>query len=231
MKRILLTTVSLGVLGLMSPALGADLCLYAKAPSAAAPVYDWSGFYVGVFGGGGFGNHNYQQRARSCRLCELHRQLRLDGRHRRRRGRVQLAERQYVIGVEADGFWSGIKGSDASQLAPRRRSIRQSALGRHRFVRAAVSPLTDCCCSSTAVGRIGDIAAYQHRPAMFRRRSVPNSPERPHCRRRHRLCDHQQPDRQDRISLLRFRHVQPGRLADFHAEWCGSLHRHHPIRS
>ncbi len=59
MKRILLTTVSLGVLGLMSPALGADLP-YAKAPVVAAPpVYDWTGFYVGGFGGGGLGNHNY----------------------------------------------------------------------------------------------------------------------------------------------------------------------------
>src|SRR6202045_389580 len=58
MKRILFTTVSLGVLGLMSPALGADLPVYTKAPALAAPIYDWSGFYVGVFGGGGWGNHN-----------------------------------------------------------------------------------------------------------------------------------------------------------------------------
>ena len=58
MKRILLTTVSLGVLGLVSPVLGADLPSYSKAPVLASPVYDWSGFYVGVFGGYGFGNHN-----------------------------------------------------------------------------------------------------------------------------------------------------------------------------
>src|SRR5271167_3251715 len=56
MKRILLTTVSLGVLGLVSPALAADLPTYTKAP--VAPTYDWSGFYIGVFGGGGFGNNN-----------------------------------------------------------------------------------------------------------------------------------------------------------------------------
>ena len=57
MKRILLTTVSLGVLGLVSPALGADLpTAYTKAP--VSPTYDWSGFYVGVFGGYGLGNHN-----------------------------------------------------------------------------------------------------------------------------------------------------------------------------
>src|SRR3984893_17729499 len=58
MKRILFTTVSIGVLGLMSPALAADLPVYSKAPAIAKPMYDWSGFYVGVFGGGGFGNHN-----------------------------------------------------------------------------------------------------------------------------------------------------------------------------
>ena len=58
MKRILLTTVSLGVLGLLSPAFGADLPTYSKAPSIAAPVYDWTGAYIGVFGGGGYGNHN-----------------------------------------------------------------------------------------------------------------------------------------------------------------------------
>jgi outer membrane immunogenic protein len=57
MKRILLTTAALGVLGLGSPALGADLPMYSKAP-VAPPVYDWTGFYVGGFGGYGFGNHN-----------------------------------------------------------------------------------------------------------------------------------------------------------------------------
>jgi outer membrane immunogenic protein len=55
MKRILLTTVSLGVLAFGSPASGADLAV--KAPAAAA-VYDWTGYYVGGFGGYAFGNQN-----------------------------------------------------------------------------------------------------------------------------------------------------------------------------
>ena len=55
MKRILLTTVSLGVLAIASPALSADLPV--KAPAVAA-VYDWTGFYVGGFGGYAFGNQN-----------------------------------------------------------------------------------------------------------------------------------------------------------------------------
>ena len=57
MKRILLTSVSLGILGMVSPAFAADLP-YAKAPQAIQSVYDWTGVYVGAFGGGGFGNHN-----------------------------------------------------------------------------------------------------------------------------------------------------------------------------
>jgi len=56
MKRILLTTVSLGVLALGTPALAADLPL--KARPAPVTVYDWSGVYVGGFGGYGFGNQN-----------------------------------------------------------------------------------------------------------------------------------------------------------------------------
>src|SRR4029077_1754781 len=58
MKKILLTTVALSALGLMSPALAADLPIYGKAPAVATPAYDWSGFYVGVFGGYAWGNHN-----------------------------------------------------------------------------------------------------------------------------------------------------------------------------
>jgi outer membrane immunogenic protein len=57
MKRFLLITVSLGALGLASPVLGADLP-YAKARGAAPAVHDWTGFYIGAFGGYGFGNHN-----------------------------------------------------------------------------------------------------------------------------------------------------------------------------
>lgn len=58
MKRILLTSAALTLLAAASPVLGADLPMYTKAPAIAAPAYDWSGFYVGVFGGGGYGNHN-----------------------------------------------------------------------------------------------------------------------------------------------------------------------------
>src|SRR5260370_38399795 len=56
MKKILLGTVGLIALSLAAPASAADLAArpYTKAPPPMAPVvYDWSGFYIGINGGGG----------------------------------------------------------------------------------------------------------------------------------------------------------------------------------
>jgi len=56
MKRILLSSVALGVLALGTPAIGADLPVKAEPPVAS--VYDWTGIWFGGFGGYAFGNHN-----------------------------------------------------------------------------------------------------------------------------------------------------------------------------
>jgi outer membrane immunogenic protein len=116
MKRILFTTVSLGVLGLVSPALGADLTPYIKAPPVAAPVYDWSGFYVGVFGGGGFGNHNLNNGIAGPPFANF--SINYDSTGGIAGGEVgyNIQSGNYLFGVEADGFWSGIKGSDVTQF-------------------------------------------------------------------------------------------------------------------
>ncbi len=113
MKRILFTTVSLGVLGLMSPALGADLPM--KAAPVATPMYDWSGFYVGVFGGGGFGNHNYNNGTPTAFSNYL---ITYDSSGGVAGGEVgyNVQSGDIVAGVEVGGFWSGIKGSDLSQF-------------------------------------------------------------------------------------------------------------------
>jgi outer membrane immunogenic protein len=114
MKRILFTTVSLGVLGLMSPALGADLPM--KAPVAVSPMYDWSGFYVGAYGGGGFGNHNLNNALGPVGFANY--TINYDSTGGIGGGDVgyNLQSGNIVVGVEADGFWSGIKGSDQSQF-------------------------------------------------------------------------------------------------------------------
>jgi outer membrane immunogenic protein len=55
MKKLLLITT--GLVALCSPVLAADLAArpYTKAPPmVAAAIYDWSGFYIGVNGGGGW---------------------------------------------------------------------------------------------------------------------------------------------------------------------------------
>src|ERR1700676_2911148 len=114
MKRILFTTVSLGVLGLMSPALGADLPM--KAAVVATPMYDWSGFYVGVYGGGGFGNHNLNVPSIGpAGFANF--TVNYDSTGAIGGGEVgyNAQSGNYLIGVEADGFWSGINGNDASQ--------------------------------------------------------------------------------------------------------------------
>ncbi len=58
MKKLLLATVALAALG-TAPALAADLAArpYTKAPPPiAAPIYNWTGFYIGGHVGAAFGN-------------------------------------------------------------------------------------------------------------------------------------------------------------------------------
>ena len=61
MKKFLLATVALVALGATVPALAADLAArpYNKAPAYAAPIYNWTGFYVGINGGGGWGRSQW----------------------------------------------------------------------------------------------------------------------------------------------------------------------------
>jgi outer membrane immunogenic protein len=60
MKKFLLSTVGLFALGIAAPAAAADLPVraYTKAPMVA-PAYDWSGFYIGINGGGGWAQNDH----------------------------------------------------------------------------------------------------------------------------------------------------------------------------
>jgi outer membrane immunogenic protein len=53
MRKSFVATMGLVALGI-APAFAADLPArtYTKAPAIVAPVYDWSGFYVGLNAGG-----------------------------------------------------------------------------------------------------------------------------------------------------------------------------------
>src|SRR5437868_9947495 len=47
------------VAALSAPAAAADMRMPMKAPPIVAPIFSWTGFYIGVNGGGGFGaGHN-----------------------------------------------------------------------------------------------------------------------------------------------------------------------------
>jgi outer membrane immunogenic protein len=112
MKRILLGSVGLVALSVAS-AQAADLAArpraYTKAP-VMAPAYDWSGFYIGLNGGGG-SSHNCWTNAGIGEGC-----------HDATGGTVggQIGYRWqmagWVFGVEAQGNWADFKGSNASQV-------------------------------------------------------------------------------------------------------------------
>jgi outer membrane immunogenic protein len=112
MKRILLTTVSLGALAFAAPALAADLPAYTKAPPIAAPTYDWSGYYVGVFGGYGYGNHNLNNATGPAGSANFTTNYSSEGALGGVEAGYNFQSGNIVFGVEGDYSWSDIKGSD-----------------------------------------------------------------------------------------------------------------------
>jgi outer membrane immunogenic protein len=121
MKKTLVAAIGLAALG-MAPALAADLPArtYSKAPAMVAPVYDWSGFYVGLNGGGAS--------SRECYTLTSVAGVALsptanEGCHNATGGVVggQVGYRwqsaSWVFGVEAQGDWADLKGSNASLTA------------------------------------------------------------------------------------------------------------------
>jgi len=115
MKRILLSTASLGILALASPALAADLPL--KAPSATASVYDWTGVYVGAFGGGGYGNHNVNNATgQAVPFADFSANYSSTGGVAGGDIGYQWQSGSLVVGIEGDLAWTGIKGNDSVQF-------------------------------------------------------------------------------------------------------------------
>jgi outer membrane immunogenic protein len=109
MKKLLLGTVALVALGATVPALAADLAArpYAtKAPAYAAPIYNWTGFYIGGHIGGAFGGDNNFAGLTSSN----------DGRFL---GGVQVgADYQFapnwVLGVEGQYSWLGSNNNNVA---------------------------------------------------------------------------------------------------------------------
>ncbi len=117
-KSLLLATASILAFGAAAaPAFAADLAArpYTKAPPMVAAVYDWSGFYIGINGGGG-----------SAHKCWDLAQLGLvpvvpnlaEGCHDATGGTIggQIGYRwqmtNWVFGVEGQGNWANFSGSN-----------------------------------------------------------------------------------------------------------------------
>lgn len=111
----------LSIAGFASAASAADLAArtYTKAPPLAAPIYDWSGFYIGLNGGGAS--------SRNCltitSVAGLAVNPNSEGCHNATGGLVggQLGYRwqvtNWVFGLEAQGDWADLKGSNGSSTA------------------------------------------------------------------------------------------------------------------
>jgi outer membrane immunogenic protein len=117
MKKTLLTAMSLGILCLAGPALGADLPVaYTKAPALARPAYDWSGFYVGVFGGGGYGNHNLDNALGHTGNADFTANYSSTGATAGGEIGYNVQSGSYLVGVEGDLSWFDINGNDSFAL-------------------------------------------------------------------------------------------------------------------
>jgi outer membrane immunogenic protein len=94
------------------PALAADLPMYAKAPVVAAPGYDWSGFYVGVFGGYGYGNHNLNNALGPAGFANFTVNYSSEGGLGGAEAGYNVQSGNFVFGVEGDYSWFDVKGND-----------------------------------------------------------------------------------------------------------------------
>jgi len=119
MKKILVGAIGAMALGLSAPASAADLARpYTKAPAPmVAAIYDWSGFYIGLNGGGGS--------SRKCwdAVTPAGAFLGAEGCHDATGGTIggQIGYRwqaaNWVFGVEGQGNWANFKGNNVNLLA------------------------------------------------------------------------------------------------------------------
>jgi outer membrane immunogenic protein len=126
MPRISLMT-SVAVLGVLASSIAANAAdlpsqMPVKAPAYVAPEYNWSGFYVGVNGGGGWGTSRSE----------------LGGRFDTSGGvaggtvgyNAQIS--RWVLGFESDFDWSNISGSTSSLGCAAGCSVQNNWLGTAR---------------------------------------------------------------------------------------------------
>ena len=116
MKKFLLGTVALVALAIVTPAAAADMGarMPMKAPPMMEPVWNWTGFYIGINGGGGWGRSRWDLLPGGVS----------EGSHKPNGGTVggQIGYNWqfggWVVGLEAQGNWADFKGSNVSTIFP-----------------------------------------------------------------------------------------------------------------
>jgi outer membrane immunogenic protein len=114
MKRLTILAAAAITVGAAAPAAAADLparapAAYSKAPAIVEAAYDWSGFYIGINGGGATGNVDWNEDGFGD-----------EGSHNVSGGTVggQVGYRwqmsSLVFGLEAQGNWANFSGSNIS---------------------------------------------------------------------------------------------------------------------
>ena len=120
MKKFLPGTIGLIAMGMGGPAFAADLApqTYTGAPAFIAPLYDWSGAYIGVNGGWGSSHNCWDFTTPDGAFVAS------EGCHNANGGTAggQIGYRwqssAMVFGIEAQGNWADLTGSNASLLFP-----------------------------------------------------------------------------------------------------------------
>jgi outer membrane immunogenic protein len=119
MKSVLLATVGLvALVGMAAPASAADMAVKARPPAPViAPIYDWTGFYIGANGGWG--------QSRNCwDFVDVAGVTFAEGCRERSGGLIggQLGYRwqanQWVFGLEAQGDWADLSSQRVSLINP-----------------------------------------------------------------------------------------------------------------
>ena len=131
MNKILIGTIGAMALSLSAPASAADLAArpYTKAPPPmVAAIYDWSGFYIGINGGGGWSH--------KCWDGDLGGGIFVgEGCHNATGGTVggQVGYRwqsaNWVFGVEGQGNWADFSGDNISAITGLRDRSQINAFG------------------------------------------------------------------------------------------------------
>jgi outer membrane immunogenic protein len=129
MRKFLLGTIGLVALGMAAPASAADLrARPAPPPPYVAPIYDWSGFYLGANGGWG--------QSRNCWDFDgIVGGFISDGCRERSGGLFggQLGYRwqagTWVFGLEGQGDWADLSSSRVSVFLPIQTSTKTDGIG------------------------------------------------------------------------------------------------------